>query len=427
MSVVNRHRLPLAALFAANLISLTGNVLALLAIPWFVLETTGSASRTGITGAVGALPFVVAGIFGGALVDRFGFKRMSIIADVASGLTVALIPLLDHTVGLAFWQLLVLVFLGGLLDAPGTTARAGLLPDLARDAGMRLERVNALEQTVSRLTYLLGPPLAGVLIAAIGPGDVLWLNAGSFAISAAIVALLVPGADRPAARARGTYFGDLRAGWRYIRGERLIFTIIVFVLMTNFLDAAMALVYPVYAERELGSAVHLGLMMAAFGAGAVATTIAFAVVGHRLPRRETYIFAFVLTALPIFVLAATPAFALVLGAMVVRGFGAGPLNPIISTVEQERIPAEMRGRVFGLIGASAWLMIPAGRVVGGYAIEGIGLPVTVLALASAYTIVTISMLFIPAFRQFDGPQSEPNRRTATGRTTRMASATGGRD
>src|SRR5207249_3590299 len=109
-----RNRLPILGLLVANTISQVGSALTFIAVPWFVLQTTGSAAKTGLTGVFEALPFIIAGIFGGTLVDRLGFKRTSILADLTSGLTVALIPLLYHTVGLAFWQLLALSFLGSL-------------------------------------------------------------------------------------------------------------------------------------------------------------------------------------------------------------------------------------------------------------------------------------------------------------------------
>ena len=105
------------------------------AIPWFVLETTGSATLTGIVAALTFAPTVLATFFGGAIVDRLGFRRTSIMADVASGVTVAAIPLIHATVGIELWQLFVLVFLGALFDAPGATARRSLLPDLVELAG----------------------------------------------------------------------------------------------------------------------------------------------------------------------------------------------------------------------------------------------------------------------------------------------------
>ena len=104
-----RRRAPILALLAANAVSETGNVLAFVAIPWFVLQTTGSAARMGVAGGAFLLAAVVAGVFGGPVVDRMCFKRASIVADLAGAATVALIPLLYHTVGLLFWQLLALV------------------------------------------------------------------------------------------------------------------------------------------------------------------------------------------------------------------------------------------------------------------------------------------------------------------------------
>lgn len=431
-------RIPLIALLAANAVSLTGNVFTLIAIPWFVLQSTGSASQTGLTSAVAALPFVIAGLFGGAIVDRVGFRRMSIISDLASSVTTALIPLMYVTIGLEFWQLLVLVFLGGILDTPGTTARAALLPDLAERAGMRLERVNAIEQTVSRASYMFGAPLAGVVIAASSTTGALWFNAASFVVSAAIVALFIPAAvttrtvePSVVATEGGTisrYRADLTDGLRFIRRDPLILAIVVGVSITNFLDAMVGLIYPVYAEEIFGSAFDLGLLMAASGAGAVTTTLAFAAVGHRLPRRETYIGCFVLSAAMLFPLALTPSLAICAVAMFCKGIGAGPLNPILMTVSQERIPAALRGRVLGVLTSLAWIAIPAGRLGAGFLIEGIGLIPTLVAVACAYVATTLSMFLMPALRQMDAPSpilSATNTFTVnTPRPVRVSAAEG---
>jgi MFS family permease len=165
----------------------------------------------------------------------------------------------------------------------------------------------------------------------------------------------------------------------------------------------VTLIYPVYAERVFGSAFELGVLMAANGAGAVATTIAFAAIGHRLPRRETYISCFVLSALMIFPLALTPPLLICVVAMVGKGIGAGPLNPILMTISQERIPAELRGRVFGVLTALSWIAIPAGRLGAGFLIEGIGLIPTLVTVACAYVAVTMGMFLMPALRQMNAP------------------------
>ncbi len=154
---------------------MVGNSLTFVAVPWFVVHTTGSAAKTGLSGGAIALALVLAGFFGGPMVDRLGFRRTSIAADVMSGVTVAMIPLLYDTVGLAFWQLLALVFLGSFFDAPGSSARLNLISDLARKTGMPRERANSAFQAMERSSLLVGPPLAGALRAAFGASNVLWI------------------------------------------------------------------------------------------------------------------------------------------------------------------------------------------------------------------------------------------------------------
>ncbi len=209
-----RNPLPLYSLFTANAISLVGNVFTTIAIPWFVLQTTGSATQTGITGFFTILPVVLAGFFGGTLIDRLGYKPTSILSDLASGVTTALVPILYFTVGLEFWQLMVLVFLGALLDAPGSTARSALLPELAEQAGMPIERVTSLTHVIERSARMVGAPLAGFLIGIMGTANVLWLDAASFFISAGIVWLLIPTIKVHSEERSGSgkYFDELKGG-----------------------------------------------------------------------------------------------------------------------------------------------------------------------------------------------------------------------
>src|SRR6188768_1217951 len=117
---------------------------------------------------------------------------MAIVSDLVSGLAVAAVQLLYHTIGLAFWQLLALVFLGALLDVPGLTARRAMMPELAQRANVPLVRANASFEAIQHLSFLLGPPAAGLLIATFGAANVLWIDAASFLVSIALVAVAVP-------------------------------------------------------------------------------------------------------------------------------------------------------------------------------------------------------------------------------------------
>src|SRR5919106_1323612 len=186
------RRVPLFSLFVADAVSLTGNAVSQLAIPWYVLITTGSPTLTGLAVFFNTLPVVLAGFFGGVVVDRLGFRTTSVVADIASAGAVAAIPLLHSTVGIELWQLLALVFVGALLDAPGATARAALFPDVVELARTPIERAAGVRGAIQQGAFLVGAPVGGVLVAELGATDALWLNSASFLVSAVLVAIAVP-------------------------------------------------------------------------------------------------------------------------------------------------------------------------------------------------------------------------------------------
>ncbi len=408
MQSTTRNSIPLYSLFTANAISLTGNVFTTIAVPWFVLQTTGSATQTGITGFFTILPVVLAGFFGGTIIDRLGYKRTSIIADIASGVTTLLIPLLHFTVGLQFWQLMALVFLGALLDTPGSTARDALLPELAEQAGMPIERVTSISHVIERGSRFVGAPLVGFLIGIMGTANVLWLDAASFFISAGItwIVITAPKVEKAETKS-GKYFDELKDGLRFIAHDKLILSIVVMVMLTNFLDSIFGgVVLPVYVNEVFGNALNLGLLIAANGAGAVIGGLVFAAIGHRMPRYTVFVAAFVLTGLRFWVYLLHPSIYVLVAAMLITSIGAGPLNPIIGAVEFERIPVNMRGRVFGAITAGAWVAMPLGMLLGGVSTESFGTSTMLIFLGVAYFITTLSMAFIPAMR-------EMNRKTST--------------
>ena len=403
--MIQQNRFPLISLLTANAISLVGNVLSAIAIPWFVLQTTGSATQTGITGFFTILPVVLAGLFGGTLVDRLGYKRTSVIADIASGVTTALIPLLYFTIGLEFWQLMVLVFLGALLDAPGSTARNALLPELAELARMPIERATSLIHIIERGSRLIGAPLSGLLIALMGTENVLWLNAASFFISAGIIAVTIQvhqTAQPEEEQKSGNYFGELQEGLRFIVNDKLMLAIVIMIMVTNFMDAVFSgVVQPVFVKQVYGKALDLGLLIAANGGGAVIGALIFSAIGPRLPRHAVFVFGFVLTSLRFFLYAAYPPLWVTLIFVVLFSMGAGPLNPILGAVEFEQIPKNMRGRIGGAISAGAWSAMPLGMLVGGLLTEQLGVHPMLLGLGVIYFITTLSMAFIPAMKEMN--------------------------
>jgi len=397
-----RNFIPIYSLFIANAISLIGNVFTMIAIPWFVLQTTGSATQTGITGFFTILPVILAGFFGGTLIDRLGFKRTSILADLASGATTALIPLLYLTIGLEFWQLMILAFLGALLDAPGGTGRHALLPDLADQAGMTIERATSLAHVIERSARLVGAPLAGLLIGMIGTANVLWLDAASFFVSAGMIWFLVPQTVAHEEKEPGMYLHELRDGLHFIAHDSLLLSLVIMLMLTNFLDAYFGgVLQPVYVREVYGDALSLGLLLSANGGGAVIGGLIFAAIGHRLPRHRTFVAAFVFTGLRFWVYALYPPAWVMILITLITSLGAGPISPIIGAIQFERVPAHLRGRVFGAVTAGVGIAMPLGLLLGGVLTENLGTFVMMVGLAIAQFLTTLSMAFIPALKGMD--------------------------
>ena len=261
---------------------------------------------------------------------------------------------------------------------------------------------------------LVGAPLAGFLFVAIGPLAVLAVDALTFLASAALLAFFVPRhlerdareAAPPLDQAVHGYWGQLAEGFRFLRREPLLRAVVMLVLITNCFDAAKSsVILPVYADRELGGAVAFGLLVGTMGGGALVGSLAFGAVGHRLPRRFTFVVAFTFAGAPPYLaLAAGLPLPGLLVVTALAGFSAGAINPILGTIELERIPAGMRARVFGLINAGCWAAMPIGALVAGFAIEQFGITATLVTIGSGYLLVTLTPLLGGPWRDMDRPQ-----------------------
>lgn len=403
-------RAPLRALYAANAVSLTGTAMTLLAVPWFVLVTTGSASRTGVVAACETVPLVLASGLGGPLVDRVGARRTAVLSDVLSAVAVALVPLLSSMVGLAFWQLCLVVGVLGLVRAPGDTARHCLLPGLVQRAGVAVERATSNYDGVSRGARMIGAPLAGTLIAAIGPADVLLVDAGTFAASALLVQHWVP-AVRGTPVADGTaYLRLLREGFRALRADRLLLSMTTLVMVTNLLDAAFgSVLLPVYARDVLRSSVALGALSGVFGLGALLGTIAYGTFGPRLPRWPVFTAAFLLAGAPrAGLFAGFPPYAVLVGLQLVCGVAAGSLNPVLTAVSLERMPDAMRSRIWGVSSAGAEMGMPVGALLAGVGVQYLGLRPVLLVVAGTYLLATLSpLVWAATWRHMDSTRRPP--------------------
>ncbi|MGO7212441.1 MFS transporter [Rhizobium ruizarguesonis] len=404
---------PFLALAAAETLSLSGTRLSTIAIPWLVLSTTGSPVLTGLTAMMEMLPYVAAKALSGPLIDRVGPKRIAVVCDTASVAVVGLVPLLDLFGLLDMPLLLPVVFAMGVLRGPSDAAKQAMVPDIATLAAMPLERVTGVVGAIERLASTAGAAGAGALIGLIGPGQALVVNAVTFAAAALIVGVGIPGLPRgmpeprgaPEARPGGmsSYFSDLREGWRFLRGDVVLVSIVTMVATTNLLDQAYhAVLLPVWTQSSGHGPELLGAMFSAFTGASIAGAAIAAAIGERMPRLMVYTVAFLLTGFPRFLVVALDApLALIFIILAIAGFASGFLNPILSAVIFERIPKPLTGRVTAMNAALCFALIPFGGLVGGALISTIGLAAALSLTGLAYLAATLFPLALKSFRGFD--------------------------
>lgn len=399
------QRLPLYALLAANTLSFIAEAVAMVAIPWFVYELTGSAARVGLVGFFTVLPRVIAVFLGGQLVDRIGFRTSSVASDVLSGLSVCGIPILYATGNLTFAWLVVLVIIGAVFDGPGATAKEAMIPELTESARMHLDRVNSWFQGSRRLAMLIGPVVAGFLALWVGTSNVFWVNAVVFGLSGLLTIALVTDVAVPDAQKEespASFWSNTMFGFRFIRQHRLLVWLAGILCLMNFLDAPFAtVVLPVLVREHYGSVELLGILLSVEGGGLVAGTLIFSAIAPRLGRRKTFVAGFCMFGLGSLVLSTAPSYPVALAVMLVTGLAAGPLNPILMSIRQERVPVQYRARVFGTTTAIAFIAIPLGQLAGGYLIEWMGVRPFILMVSLIYLAAVVSFVFNPVLREMD--------------------------
>jgi MFS family permease len=396
----------LAVLLVAESISMLGSRITFVALPWLVLTSTDSALLAGVAGFAEMLPYVLAGLLGGPIVDRVGPRPTAVAADAASVVAVAGIPLFVYADNVSFGSLLALIALAGALRGFGDAAKRALLPRAIAASGLSTERGTTLYDGMSRAATLVGLPLAGALIATLGPSTVLLFDAATFGVCAVLIGGLVRVGYADAAieeAGEQGYAAALRSGFRHVREDRLILGIISMLFMTNMFDQAFATVFvPVWVREGPHGPAALGVVGTAFGLGAVAGNILFTILGPRLPRRRTFsVCFFVGGPAQLLALALSDQVWVVLATAAVSGALMSTVNPILLASVYRRIPVHLHGRVMSVLIAFSWAGIPFGSVVGGWATDVLGLRTAALLAAIGYLAVTAGPFLFPAWQALD--------------------------
>lgn len=399
-----RRQLPLYGLFASGTLALTGNAIASVALPWFVLSLTRSPLWTGVAAAAGLVPLIIGAFFGGSLIDRHGARRIAITASLVSAAAVAAVPLLHHYEVLGIGLLIALIAIGAIFDGPGMTAEESRMPELARLARLKLEKVTSIDSLIEGSAMLIGPAIAGLAIAAVGMQNTLWLTALCSLFAAGFVALSLPRTrpHRLAQRAQEKH--DVFAGLKLLFADPLLRPLLLFA--TAFVAVAAALgtvVMPAFFLLGGRTALDLGLFLSILGGFTMLGTFAFALWGEHVSQRLLFLSGCAAQALAFLVLAFHASPMMLWGAAALAGFAGGPIGPIANAALLRRIPLGLRGRALGAATSLVLVATPAAVLIAGAAVELTDARVVLWAAAILLGAFVFVAALLPGFHELDRP------------------------
>ena len=396
---------PILILEAANGLSGTANAIVMLSIPWLVLELTGSPAMAGVVAAVSSVPGALASPLAGWAVDRLGRRRVSIASDIFSAISVAGIPVIGMLGWLAFWPVLGLAVLGAVFDPAGYTARKALIPDVAAASRMPVDRLNGIHEGVFAAGWTLGPLLAAVLIASIGVVDSFWVPFALCLGAALLIAMLRVGDAGQEARAAAEAEGRTESGWRAAsRGLAIIWrdrplralTIAIMVLAAVYLPTE-SVILPTFYEG-LAQPASLGFVIAALAFGSIVGAFSYGWLTARMSRYTLARVALLGTMVGIVIMATLPPLPVMIAGALFLGLAWGPMNPLLTTIVQRRVPPEAQGRVFGVQLSVFYAAPPLAMLATGFAITGFGLQPTYLAIAGLLVVTGLATLLVRSIR-----------------------------
>lgn len=388
----------------ANLFGSTANSMAFIAIPWLILDLTGSATSTGLIVGISSLPVIVMAPLAGVLIDRWGRRQVSILSDILSATSVALIPTFALTIGLTPALILLAAVLGAVFDPAGYTARKTLIQPVAQMTGIRLERANALHEALFAFGFSIGPAAAAVGISVLGTTNTFFAISVLALLAALSISLLgvsptTAGPDDPPP---AQWWRDALAGFVAIRGDKAILVLTAFFLVVELVYMpSEVVILPAYflsQDNPLG----MGLVISAMAIGGIIGAYLYDPLSKKLTNQQILVVTMVVSSTALFGLAFFPPVPVMLVSGLVVGLFWGPTGPLINTLVQTRFPSHVQGRVFGAQMAVFSAGPPIGMVLAGALVDQWGVFVVFPALITVLLALAISVSFAPLLKSLNG-------------------------
>ena len=400
-----RWKRPFFTIWTSQAFSLFGSSLVQFALVWWITKSTGSATVLATATLVAMLPQIILGPFAGALVDRWNRRVVMMVADSAIAL-VSLGLAVMFLIGRAeVWQVFVVMTLralGGAFHFPAMQASTSLMVP-----GDQLARIAGFNQMLGGLMGIIAPPVGALSLSLLSMGGVLMIDVATAAVAVTTLVFIPipqPPNTAPAGTAPTSVWQEMAAGLRYVAGWPGLIALGTVAMLINFLLTPAFSLMPIMVTKYFGgSALELGSMESAFGAGVIAGGLLLGAWGGFKKKIYTTLIGVAGMGIGILLIGMAPASLLVIAiaGMVVTGLMNPIANGPLQAIFQASVAPEMQGRVFSLISTVTSLISPISLLVAGPIADLLGIQIWYWVAGFACLIMTIVMLFIPSLMQIE--------------------------
>ncbi len=391
------HLLAVSAMFAS-----AGNSAVHIAIPWLVLEITGSSANAGVVLGISGFSVIFTAPIIGGLIAVLGARPVSIWADIISAASVLLFPIVGTLFGLNLASLLIIAIAGALFDPAGATARKSLIQAVAERDGLSLTKFNGTYEAAATIGTVIGPTGAALAISFVGINTTFYLIAIVFVL-ASCLAFFIPVVTSHIRTKQsfsvGNVFIETRIGMNALwRDKPLLSLVGLYTLLTAIYMPVESIVLSRYF-RDLNEPRTLGFVLSAMSVGIVIGALQF----HRAIRTfspgNLVIISMTLIGAVVCAMAFLPNAIIFIGLGLALGLAFGPVSPMSNYLVQQRMPQHLHGPVFGTQFSLMYLATPAGTLALGLIVQSVSIAPLLFVIGALFICVTLLVGFTGPLRR----------------------------
>lgn len=379
----------------------TGNSAVHVAIPWLVLETTGSSAQAGIVLGLSGLSVIFTAPLIGGLIAILGARPVSVWADIISGTSVLLFPIIGTLFGLNIASLLVIAIFGAMFDPAGGTARKSLIQPVVENEGLSLTKFNGTYEAVATIGTVIGPTAAALAISIIGVNATFYVIAVVFVFASAtasLIPVITVRGDKGKVFSVSNVVGETRLGVSTLWRDKPLMSLVgLYTMLTAIYMPVESIVLSRYFQ-DLDEPQTLGFVLSAMSVGIVIGALQFHRAVRILSPRNLVVISMSLIGAVVCGMAFLPGAIAFIGLGLALGLAFGPVSPLTNYLVQRRVPQHLHGPVFGTQFSLTHLALPAGTLALGLIVQSVSIAPLLFVIGALFIAVTLSVGFFGPLR-----------------------------